>query len=108
MRTSYSETKIVTLPEAKADALGFFEAVALAGLEGEYFRMSADQQRKHFGNVPFGRLSIKVDKNGIVTARRSVAFGRDFDTQEGRWDQSAKCWVSAFSGLVYAGNVFPR
>ena len=108
MHTAFSQFKIVTLEVTKADAIGFFESVALAGLEGEWFRLSADQQRQFFGNVPFGRRALMVAKDGLVSVIRSVAFGCDWDEQRGRWNAFEKCWCCAFDWRAFPKNEFPR
>lgn len=110
MRTSFSEVKIVTIQATKADAIGFFESVALAGLEGEWFRVSAKQQREFFGNVPFGKRMVRVAKDGAVSVMRCMDFGSDFDIQTVRFDHSCKRWYyPEGDGARYLrDNVIPR
>jgi hypothetical protein len=75
-----------------ADALGFFESIALAGLEGFWLRLPAATQRHFFGKVLFGNKAIKVSNDGKVTVFWTVAFGRDFERVELRYDQCRKCF----------------
>lgn len=105
MKTNYSTFPTARLPEASPDALGFFEAIALAGLEGQYVRIPAAAQRKHFGCVPFGRLAVRVVNNTCRTIK-SMDFGRDFDTQEAFWSQVDSAWRSSFDGSLLMA--FPK
>jgi hypothetical protein len=97
MMTAFKEFKIAALPETTADAIGFFEAVALAGLEKKYTRISADTQRRHFGCVPFGKLAVRVE-NGVCRTIKSQAFGHDYDTSEAYWSMSDNAWRSTLDG----------
>jgi len=60
-------------------ALSFFEAIALAGLEGKSIRLSAETQRKLIGFPVFGKLKMRV-QDGEVTLVKSVCFGTDYNT----------------------------
>jgi hypothetical protein len=71
----------------QADALGFFEAVALASLEDNWIRLPAPAQRHFFGKVLFGNKAIKVSNDGKVTVFWTVAFGRDYESIDLRYDQ---------------------
>ncbi len=62
--------------------LTFFESIALAGLEGQWIRLSIGDQRATLGRNVFGKQEIKVDDCGNVKVRRSAAFGKDFELQE--------------------------
>jgi hypothetical protein len=58
---------VLSSTETPSDFLGFFEAVALAGLENRPFRMSYSAQRKHFnGKTPFGKKQIIVDGANVT------------------------------------------
>jgi hypothetical protein len=105
MTTSFSRFQTATLPETTADAIGFFEAIALAGLEGQRVRIPAAVQRRHFGNTPFGKLAVKV-VNSTCQTIKAMDFGRDFDTQEAYWSMSDKAWRSTHSGEIC--KEFPR
>jgi hypothetical protein len=76
------------------DALGFFESVALAGLEDCWIRLPAPAQRHFFGKVLFGNKAIKVSNDGKVTVFWTVAFGRDFERVELRYDQFRRLFHS--------------
>lgn len=105
MTTSFSSYRIATLPETTADAIGFFEAIAIAGLEKQYVRIPAATQRRHFGCTPFGRLAVRVE-NGVCRTIKAMDFGRDFDTQEASWSMADKAWRSCFDGRLLQS--FPK
>lgn len=105
MRTAFRQFPTASLPETKADPIGFFEAVAMAGLEGQFVRIPAAVQRRHFGAVPFGKLGVRVANDGAVTTLRSVAFGRDYDEQTARWSQVDRQWFQADGHMT---ENFPR
>jgi hypothetical protein len=52
--------------ETPSDVLGFFEAVALAGLEHTEMKVSYAVQRKHFGKLVFGKKSVTVNEIGQI------------------------------------------
>lgn len=60
----------------RPDVAGFLSAIALAGLEGGWFRLRATTQRALLGRAPFGACAIKSDGNSIEVFR-SVCFGTD-------------------------------
>lgn len=91
--------------ESKHDAIGFFESIALSGLEGKFIRLSANLQRKFFGCVPFGRLGVKVE-GGTCTTIKAMDYGRDFDTQSAYWSMADRKWVSPYDQRVMES--FPR
>jgi len=105
MTTSFSRFSTASLPETTADAIGFFEAVAIAGLEKQFIRIPATVQRRHFGNVPFGKLGVKIEGSKCQTIK-AIDFGRDFDTQEAYWSMADKAWVSPHDNRVM--QVFPK
>lgn len=105
MRTAYRKFKTASLPETKPDAIGFFEAVALAGLEGQYVRIPAATQRRHFGCAPFGKLAVKVESNRATTIK-SMDYGRDFDKQTAYWSMAEKAWVSPVDHKIQSS--FPK
>jgi len=106
MTTSFSNYKIAQLAPAKSDALGFFESVALSGVENQYIRVSAQDQRRYFGCTPFGKRAIKVC-GSIVTVIRSVAFGTDWDEQSYQYSQADKSFMCA-SDFRNVGMILPR
>ena len=58
----------------------FFEAVALAGLEGKRIRLDAATQKVLLGHPVFGKRAITVDgQANTVTCVISVCFGTDFE-----------------------------
>ena len=105
MKTSFRSFPIASLPITTPDAIGFFEAIALAGLEKQYVRIPAATQRRHFGNVPFGRLAVRVE-NGTCRTIKAMDFGRDYDTQEAFWSMADRAWRSAFDASLLPS--FPR
>ena len=62
---------------AKAGVLSFFEAIALAGLEGKWIRLSAATQKTLIGSNVFGKQEFRVNADGTVEVSRSTAFGMD-------------------------------
>ena len=77
------------------DALGFFEGVALNGLEGKPVRFGAALQRQHFGGVPFGKKQTTVREDGTVVLFVKKAFGQDWDNAVIRYAADRRCWVYA-------------
>ena len=65
-----------TMPAA-AGALSFFETIALAGLEGQWVRLSAADQRAILGSNVFGKQAFRVKPEGDVEVMRKTAFGMD-------------------------------
>ena len=101
MTTAFKAYKFADASRFKgytADPIGFFEAVAIEGLEGEFFRIPAATQRRFFGRVVFGKLPVKVGKNGTVTTLRSVAYGRDWNESRGFWSNADRCFLSPADG----------
>jgi hypothetical protein len=100
MTTAFRDFKIATLPETSPDEIGFFEAVALAGLEKQYCRIPVAIQRRHFGCAPFGRLAVRVE-NGVCRTVKSMDFGRDYDYCEAFWSMTDNAWRSSLdAGLL--------
>ena len=65
--TRPSAAPFVKLYEATPDPIGFFEAVLGFGrLAGQWIRISAADQRRFFGCVPFGKLAIRVEEGGKI------------------------------------------
>ena len=83
-----------------ADAIGFFEAIAIEGLEDQFIRIPAAVQRKFFGKVVFGKLATRIGMDGIVTTIRSVAYGTDWEETQGYWANAEKCFKSPFDGMA--------
>ncbi len=104
MKTTFKRFPFVTLPETLADPLGFFEAIALAGLEKQYVRIPAAIQRRYFGNAPFGKLAVNVEGNRCRTLK-AMDYGRDFDTQEATWSQADRAWLGSGGEPL---STFPR
>ena len=91
----FRDAKIVNLYEATPDARGFFESVlGFSGLDGGFFRVSAADQRRYFGRVPFGKCAIQVGQDGIVEVIKSKGFGRDFDSIRVYFDHASNCFRS--------------
>ena len=67
----------------------FAAAIALAGMEGKWFRLSAATQRKLLGYSVFGKVSILCDGMSVTT-RRSACFGMDSSTVEHSWSDIAE------------------
>jgi hypothetical protein len=65
---------------AKADARAMFETAALLGIEGQWIRLSAADQRAIMGHDVFGMQEFCVCEDGTIRVRRSVAFGMDKET----------------------------
>ena len=105
MKTSFRHFPIATLPKTTPDEIGFFEAIALAGLEKQHVRIPAATQRRHFGCVPFGRLAVRVE-NGTCRTIKAMDFGRDYDTQEAFWSMADKAWRSSLDARLLPS--FPR
>lgn len=98
---NFRRASFVKLPACIPDALGFFESVlGFSGLRGAYFRVTAADQRRYFGGVPFGKCAISVSQYGIVKLIKTKAFGKDFDASEVYFDQSTKRWRSTWSHMV--------
>ncbi|AJY03062.1 hypothetical protein SB768_25145 [Burkholderia sp. SIMBA_043] len=57
----------------------FFEAIALAGLEGKPIRLDAGTQRALLGFAVFGRREIIVQEDGSVRCAVSLCFGTDYE-----------------------------
>lgn len=74
--TTFTEMPIWTLT-AKPGVLSFFEAIALAGFEGKWIRLSAATQKALLGSNVFGRQEFRVTTEGVVEVARSTAFGQD-------------------------------
>lgn len=105
MKTSFRKFKTATLPETTPDPIGFFESIYLAGLEGEFVRITAAIQRRYFGCIPFGKLAVCVE-NGTCRTIKAMDFGRDFDTQEAYWSMADNAWRSTHNDSLNAQ--FPR
>lgn len=60
-----------------AGVLSFFETIAVQDLENKEIRLDASTQRALIGFPVFGKQCIRVNSDGLVTVRRSVAFGQD-------------------------------
>ena len=70
----FRDAKIVNLYEATPDARGFFESVlGFSGLDGGFFRVSAADQRRYFGRVPFGKCAIQVGRTASSRSSRARA-----------------------------------
>ena len=103
--TSFRALPTVTLPDTTADVIGFFEAIAIAGLDGQYVRIPAATQRKHFGYAPFGKLAVRVE-NGVCRTIKCMDYGRDYDYAEAFWSMADKAWRSSLDSSILA--FFPR
>jgi len=59
-----------------ADVLGFFEAVALAGMENVRMTVSYAVQRKHFGKIIFGKKTVVVNEIGQIYVVWSTGYNK--------------------------------
>jgi hypothetical protein len=82
--------------QGSPDALGFFEAIKLAELEGKHLRIPAPAQRYFFGSVPFGKKTVRVSENGEVWLSWSSGFGRDFEFAQLRYDSFRRIFFLLF------------
>lgn len=97
---NFRDAVFTSLYPATADARGFLESVlGFSGMADTFFRVKAEDQRRYFGRVPFGKCAIKVSETGIITLAKTKAFGRDYDlvrffvnpgtgTFHSTWDES--------------------
>lgn len=60
------------------DFASFVSALALAGMENRWVRISAKQQRQFFGFAPFGKRAVLSDGN-TIRVLKIVSFGADID-----------------------------
>lgn len=72
---------------AKADRFTLFEFIGLMGLEGQWIRMAANDQRSLIGHPVFGRQAFRVHGNGTVDVIRSTAFGSDSEIGTYGWGE---------------------
>ena len=93
---SFREAKVTPLYEATPDARGFFEAIGFSDLEDVYIRVSAADQRRYFGCVPFGKCAIMVSPTGTVRLIKTKCFGTDQDSIEVFFDHLSRCWRSTY------------
>jgi hypothetical protein len=78
---SHQKFKFVSLPDWSKPTyppslFNLFERFALCGLEGQWVRMSAKDQKETMGFPVFGKQEIKI-ADGLISIRRSVCFGTD-------------------------------
>jgi hypothetical protein len=67
---------------AKADRYTLHEAAALLGFEGQWVRMTAQDQRALMGFAVFGKRAFKINDNGTITVQRSTCYGLDTEKAE--------------------------
>jgi hypothetical protein len=76
-------SKPITLPAwampAAPSRSAIFEVFALAGLEGQWVRLDAAQQRALMGHPVFGRQAFRVMADGEIEVMRVTCFGADFE-----------------------------
>lgn len=65
-----------TLPAAP-HRNAIFEAAALANIEDQWVRLSADQQRRLLGFPVFGKQAIRINSAGDIDVVRKTCFGSD-------------------------------
>lgn len=95
MRMRPAKAPWTKLYQATPDPRGFFEAVLGFGkLEDQWIRISAADQKRYFGEAPFGRRALKVAADGTITVFKTCDFGRDFDYQTWRYDMYSNCWLN--------------
>ena len=61
------------------DLASVITAIALAGFEGQWIRLSAATQRALMGKAYFGKRHVHATASKIVVSRK-VAYGQDFDS----------------------------
>lgn len=90
MKQKSHNQKLPTLTEtiSTPDAIGFFEGVALAGMEGVRMRVSHSVQRKHFGKIVFGKKAVTI-KNATILLEYNAGY-------------TSTCWESVDS--VYSAT----
>ena len=87
-----SRIKIRAIPEwafddKRRDAGTMAAAIALAKLENQRIRLSAETQRRLIGFAVFGKQMIHVaSKDQTVTVCRLVSFGSDSDCRTYHWN----------------------
>lgn len=92
---NFRDATIAELYPATPDPRGFFESVlGFSGLEDQWFRVSAADQRRYFGRVLFGKCAVRVSPVGIVKIIKTKAFGRDQDSLEMFFDHLSRCFRS--------------
>lgn len=79
---SFTEVPAWTFEGQRPGKHTFFEAIALAGMEGKRIRLSADTQRALLGYAVFGRRQIVVHRDGTVECTVSCCFGLDFESAQ--------------------------
>jgi len=80
---NFRDAVFTPLYPATPDARGFLESVlGFSDMADTFFRVRAEDQRRYFGRVPFGKCAIKVSETGIIKLIKTKAFGRDWDSTE--------------------------
>jgi hypothetical protein len=59
-----------------------FEVACLVGVEDQWIRMSADDQRAVMGFPVFGKQAFMVREDGVVEVARSTCFGTTYELAE--------------------------
>lgn len=67
---------------ATPSRLSLYEVIALAGLEGQWIRLSAADQKAVMGHNVFGKQTFCVSADGVVTVSRTVCFGTSGEQHE--------------------------
>lgn len=68
-----------TYAECDQSIYTLVSAIALAGLEDKWIRLSADLQRKLCGFAIFGKQLFCIRKDGTFTVTNKCAYGKDFN-----------------------------
>lgn len=76
----YVELPTWTYAGARQDVATLGCALALAGLENRWVKLTAAQQRAIMGRVEFGKQSVGIF-DGQMMVTRQVCFGLDSDTR---------------------------
>lgn len=97
--THYINLPVLSSTDTPADSIGFFEAVKLAGLEGQEIRVSVAVQKKHFGKVVFGKKTVLVSEDCSVEICWTVGPKALVEQIK-----VAFCFVKNTFGTVYNGN----
>ncbi len=88
-------------------ALALFLLEKTGSIFGDFQgRITADEQRKHFGCAPFGKCRVMISGDPeTVRVSRKVAFGQDFEATEKSWlqmEQEINAGIHPFSLGRYA------
>lgn len=84
------------------DPTGFFESLAIEGLEGKWLRISYADQRRFFGKIVFGHRAVKVAPDGLITIFKIQAFGKDFDLWDMLWNAFGRVFTTRDGAEIHS------